>query len=164
MTSKYSEFAVKMKKVILLVSMVLLFCSVKSYSQEKGFGLGVMIGEPTGISGKYWLNETNALDFSLAYSFVHDKSAVSLHGDYLFHLPHLIKSELNLPFYYGFGGRIHFNNKSKSTIGARGVAGIMWIPNSLPIDTFFEIAPVFNLFPETSLQLDLAIGCRYYFK
>ena len=129
MTSKYSEFAVKMKKVILLVSMVLLFCPGKYYSQEKGFGLGVIIGEPTGISGKYWLNDVNALDFGLAYSFVHSNSAFSLHGDYLFHLPHLFKSELNLPFYYGFGGRIHFNNKSKSAIGARGVAGIMWIPN-----------------------------------
>lgn len=153
-----------MKKIIFIVSIIIILSSIKSYSQEKGFGLGVIIGEPTGLSAKYWLSETNALDFGLAYSFVHDKSAVSLHSDYLFHLPHLFKTELNLPFYYGFGGRIHFNNNSKSTIGARGVAGIMWIPNSLPIDTFFEIAPVFNLFPETSLHLDLAIGCRYYFK
>ncbi len=153
-----------MKKVILLIILVLVLCQVKSYSQEKGVGLGVIIGQPTGISGKYWLNETNALDFGLAYSFAHDKSAVSLHSDYLFHLPRLIKSELNLPFYYGFGGRIYFNDRNKNTIGARGVAGIMWIPASLPIDTFFEIAPVFNLFPETSLYLDLAIGIRYYFK
>lgn len=153
-----------MKKVILAVTIFLILFPVKSYSQEKGFGLGVIIGEPTGISGKYWLNETNALDFGLAYSFVNDKSAGSLHSDYLFHLPHLIKSELNLPFYYGFGGRIRFNSQNKNTIGARGVAGIMWIPASLPIDTFFEIAPVFNLFPETSLHLDLAIGGRYYFQ
>lgn len=151
----------KAKKNFLLIIFIFSLTSLKSYSQERGLGLGVMIGEPTGFSGKYWLNKEHALDFGLAYSFVHSNSAFSLHGDYLIHLPDLIKSEYRLPVYYGFGARIH-TSKNGNALGARGVVGIVWMYNYLPIDAFIELAPVFNLFPETSLQLDFAIGGRYY--
>jgi len=136
--------------------------STAVFSQDRGLGLGVMLGEPTGFSGKYWLNQENAVDFGLDDSFVHAHNALSIHGDYLFHLFDLIKSDYRQPDYYGFGGRIHLSSKDVPYIGARGVAGIEWIPGNLPVDIFFEVAPVFNIFAETSLQLDIAIGCRYY--
>lgn len=123
-----------------------------------------MLGEPTGFSGKYWVSDEHAFDFGLAYSFVHPNKTFSLHGDYLFHIYDKIKSPYRFPIYYGFGARIHFGNKDGNTLGARGVIGLLWLPESLPIDTFIEIAPVFNLFPETSLHLDIAIGGRYYFE
>ena len=53
--------------------------------------------------------------------------------------------------------------KAGNTLGARGVIGLLWMHHSLPLDAFIELAPVFNLFPETSLHLDFAIGGRYYF-
>jgi hypothetical protein len=154
----------KTGKFLLAVFLIVLLSSFKNYSQERKFGLGVILGEPTGFSGKYWVSDEHALDFGLAYSFAHSDNAFSLHGDYLFHLYDKIKSRYRFPVYYGFGARIHFGNKGGNTLGARGVIGILWIPDSLPIDAFIEIAPVFNLFPETSLHLDLAIGGRYYFE
>lgn len=151
------------KKFFLIVCLIVSLTSLKSFSQDKGFGLGVILGEPTGISGKYWVDNEHALDFGLAYSFVHPNKTFSLHGDYLLHLPNLIKSSYRFPVYYGFGARIHFGNKDGNTLGARGVIGILWMHDSLPIDAFIELAPVFNLFPETSLHFDFAIGGRYYF-
>ena len=50
---------------------------------ESPFGLGVMIGEPTGISGKYWLSPANAIDFAVAWSFANDAN-FHLHTDYLY--------------------------------------------------------------------------------
>lgn len=144
--------------LLLIFSMITL-----SKAQDKGFGGGIIIGEPTGLSGKYWLDDSRALDFGIASSFVNTYTALSLHGDLIFHNYDVIKSEFRLPVYYGFGLRIHINNKGGNTFGARGVLGIAWMLNNSPIDIFFEIAPVFNLFTETSLQLDFSIGGRYYF-
>ena len=152
-----------MKIKILFFSIFFIFSSINLYSQNNGFGFGVMVGEPTGFSAKYWVDETHAVDFGLAYSFVHPDKVFSLHGDYLFHIPNPIKSEFNLPIYYGIGARIHFGNEGGHTLGARGVIGVAWIARSLPLDAFIELAPVFNIFPETSLHLDCAIGARYYF-
>lgn len=139
-----------------------LILSSKQFAQDKGLGLGVMVGEPTGFSGKYWLNDNNAIDFGLAYSFVHPHTSFSLHGDYLVHIPTLITKDGTFPFYYGVGGRLHVGSSDKPFIGARGVAGILWMSKKYPVDVFLEIAPVFNIFAETSLHLDMAIGARYY--
>lgn len=133
-------------------------------AQDKGFGLGLMLGEPTGFSAKYWLDGDNAVDFGLAYSFVQKLSAVSLHADYLYHAFDIIKSDYRLPVYYGFGARLRFVDNSENALGARGVVGVAWLSDNLPIDVFFELVPVFNLIPSTSLYLDIAIGARYYFK
>lgn len=151
-----------MKRMLLLVLFTSLL-SINILSQEKGFGLGIMIGEPTGISAKYWLNNSTALDFGLAYSLFHSNTSFSLHGDYVIHNYDVIKSNYKIPIYYGVGGRIRsFSNKTY--LGARGVGGVLYIDKNYPFDAFFEIVPVFNLLPETSLQLDLALGARYYFR
>ena len=47
-------------------------------------GIGVMLGEPTGISLKIWNNERTAIDAGLAWSFS-GRNAVHLHADYLLH-------------------------------------------------------------------------------
>ncbi len=134
------------------------------YAQDNGLGLGLMFGEPTGFSAKYWLDDEHAVDMGLAYSFVHPHSAISIHADYLIHVPNLITKNGDLPFYYGFGGRIHVSAHDVPFIGARGVVGLVWMSKRYPLDVFFEIAPVFNIFAETSLHLDMAVGARYYLK
>jgi len=152
----------KMKKIFPVVVLLILFFSINNYGQDNGLGIGVMIGEPTGLSGKYWLNDTNALDFGLAYSFVRKHSAVSMHVDYVYHNFDVIQSKYRIPIYYGFGARIRLVNDDDNSLGARGVIGVAWLSDRVPFDVFLEIAPVFNLFPSTSLNLDAAIGARLY--
>ena len=151
-----------MKRLFPIIVLVILFFSINSYGQDKGFGIGVMIGEPTGLSAKYWLNDVNALDFGLAYSFVRKNSAVSLHADYLYHAFDIIKSNYRIPIYYGFGARLRLVSGDDNALGARGVIGVAWLSDRAPFDVFLEVVPVFNLFPSTSLNLDAAIGTRFY--
>lgn len=153
----------KLIKNSLLLYTIAIFAYSSLCAQDKGAGIGVMLGEPTGFSGKYWLSQNNALDFGLAYSFINPSKAFSLHADYLFHGKSIFPDYNYFSTYYGFGGRIHFGNSEKSVLGARGVIGILWMDKAAPLDIFLEIAPVFNLFPETSLHLDCAIGARVYF-
>lgn len=146
---------------IILLFSAIFFDSGKA--QNKEFGLGVMLGEPTGFSAKYWLSDNKALDFGLAYSFVKSVSALSVHCDYVHHDFDLIKSKFQIPVYYGFGARLRVGS-DENQLGARGVVGIVYIDEEHPFDVFLELAPVFNLFPKTSLQIDLALGARYYFR
>src|SRR5262245_21090070 len=48
------------------------------------FGLGLIIGSPTGISGKVYFNKQNALDFAIGAAFVNQRG-FHIHADYLWH-------------------------------------------------------------------------------
>ena len=150
-----------MRKILLLL--IVLTITTKIYSQDSDAGLGIMIGEPTGISGKYWLNESNALAGGLGWHFVGPNDGFNLHVDYLYHIDNSFDSAVRFPLYYGFGARIR-SESDKFGLGFRGVGGILFYPDRLPVDIFAEFVPVFKLLPKTKLEIDLALGIRYYFK
>ncbi len=149
---------------ITLLSLIMLVSSTFLFSQSSGIGVGLMIGEPNGLSGKYWINETNAIDFGIGAGLFGTYNGLNIHADYLYQINDLIKSKYKIPFYYGFGMRFRFSNNSSTAVGVRGVVGLLMFVKKLPIDLFFEIAPSFRLLPTTGLDLDIAIGSRYYFK
>lgn len=153
-----------MKKAHWLFIAAVVFYSLSNCltAQDKGLGLGVIVGEPTGIAGKYWVSKLNAVDFGIAYSFAGSDNSFSLHADYLYHLYDAIDSEYILPLYYGFGARLRTNENTKVGLGARGVIGIALFSEKYPLDFFFEIAPVFQLIPETELNFDIGIGARFF--
>jgi hypothetical protein len=107
------------------------FTLLRELSQEQGVGLGLILGEPTGISAKFWMNHKNALDEAFAWSFVHE-GALYIHGDCIWHnfkLIHMNKGKL--PFYYGIGGRLVAGNDA--LLEARIPLGLSykisrWIP------------------------------------
>lgn len=132
-----------------------------SGAQDKGFGLGIILGEPTGISGKYWLSTNSAIDGAAAWNFG-SGGYLHLHADYLLHNYDLIKvKEGRLPLYYGIGGRIGFGDKT--VLGLRGVVGLAYQFSGAPVDAFLEIAPLMDLVPGTSFHVQGGIGARFYF-
>ncbi len=46
---------------LLLITFALLLSVQQATAQEKNFGLGLMVGEPSGISAKLWTSNDNAL-------------------------------------------------------------------------------------------------------
>ena len=148
----------KIKYTVILFT--ILFLSAAN-AQSKGIGLGLIVGEPTGISFKYWTGSTTAFDAALAWSFV-DEGAFHIHGDYIFHNFTLITiPEGKLPFYYGIGARIKTANDTK--LGVRVPLGLAYLFNSAPIDIFLEIVPILDLTPKTDFAINAALGARYYF-
>jgi len=117
-----------MKRIYILLVIVSLFIvSNLNFAQQKGFGLGVVLGEPTGISAKYWLTSSTALDFGLGYSFTSSNSLFDFYADYVFHSSDMINSTENFVVYYGPGARLKIR-ESSSKLGVRGVIGILWLP------------------------------------
>ena len=149
-----------------LIALFLLIAVNESFAQERPFGLGIMFGEPTGISAKLWTSSNNAFDFGLGWSTFNNendtRNSVNFHMDYLWHSFNVISSTERFPLYYGFGGRIT-SGGNETSFSIRGVIGIAWLPRDTPIDIFFELAPTFEFAPSSGFSIDPSLGIRYFF-
>ncbi len=128
-------------------------------AQDAGaVGAGIVLGSPTGITGKLWIDGSRALDAGLGFG-----SDLSLYGDYLWHSWKVLPqpAEGKLPAYLGLGAQIgdsHHNN-----LGLRAVAGIAyWLPHD-PVEIFFDIVPVLHFSHGGGTDVTASIGLRYYF-
>lgn len=149
------------RSVVIFILVVLFSCGT-AIAQEKGLGLGIIVGEPTGVSFKKWTTDTTAIDGAAAWSFS-KKDVLYLHVDYVVHNFGLFKVEKGKPpLYYGIGGRIKII-KDKTTVAVRIPVGINYIFEQAPLDIFFEFVPLLDLVPSTDFGLKGAIGIRYYF-
>lgn len=150
-----------LKKFLIIIFFCLVFSLNNTLAQNKNFGIGIILGSPTGISGKYWTSGINAFDFGLGYSF-EKHSRFHLHGDFLFHIDEQISPAEKIAIYYGPGIRLKFQEENNSKLGARGVLGGFWMPRGTSIDVFVEIAPVMDLIPSTKFSIDGGIGVRFF--
>jgi hypothetical protein len=135
-----------------------------STSFEHGnLGLGVIFGEPTGLSAKYWTTESTAIDVGVAWSFSGD-GQFHIFGDYLFHHFGLFDvSKGALPVYIGLGGRILFREDKKDIIGVRLPIGIEYYFEDWPLAVYGEVVPILDLTPDTDGDISGGIGVRFYF-
>ncbi|OGS18598.1 MAG: hypothetical protein A2219_06675 [Elusimicrobia bacterium RIFOXYA2_FULL_50_26] len=144
-----------------LLCAALFIVSVTTFAHgapNRPFAAGIVIGSPTGINGKYWIDSNNAIDAVIS---VVEKNEAYLHADYLWHdykaFPE--PEEGKLPLYYGAGVRV----QSTSGIGLRGVIGINYLFADYPFDIFLELAPVLTFNDGAGLHFSGGLGGRYYF-
>lgn len=153
----------KKSKPLLIISFLVLFSPL---IKAESFGIGAVIGDPTGVSAKMWLSKTTAIDGAFAWS-MGGPNAIHVQSDYLLHelsLFHLGSLPMNL--YYGAGARISSYSGNKKTglgIGARAPLGVAYQFKRQPIELFGELALVLELTPDTAALVNLGIGGRYYF-
>jgi hypothetical protein len=141
--------------------------------EEKGtFGVGLVIGEPTGISMKLYLKDDQAIQGAIGSAFV--GGGIQAHADYVFH-PWILedRESFTLPVYLGPGLRVIDYDKGRGgnsyvAVGVRGVIGILFDFKSVPLDAFVEVAGVGEYGFSSSqggfgLALNAGAGVRYYF-
>lgn len=133
---------------------------------QDAFGIGIIVGEPTGLSAKKWLSRSNAIDAGLAWS-LNENARIQLHGDYLYHRVYLFETDSareHVPVYFGVGGRVRFAEEGRDDqLGVRFPLGVGKTLSNAPIEFFLEIVPILDLVPATSFDLNGALGARYYF-
>lgn len=147
---------------MLATAILIVVVTALASAQDRGFGLGLILGEPTGLSAKAWVSSNNALDFGAAWSFRH-KGFFHLHGDYLWHWRHAIQSSEEFVPYAGIGARVAAG-RGEGIFGVRFVGGLAWWPHGAPIDVFVEVAPILDLVETTALSGNGGVGVRFYFK
>jgi hypothetical protein len=134
--------------------------SVNLSAQDSGFGLGIIIGEPTGVSLKTWVSQKHAVDAGIAWSLTNDW--FHIHVDYLIHNFELIEvSQGELPFYFGFGAKLGIGNDFG--LGARVPVGLSYLFEDAPLDIFVEVVPSLQLINQIQFQMNGGIGIRYWF-
>ena len=136
----------------------LFFSNADAQSRPGNTELGIILGEPTGISLKLWQTNSTAIDAAVAWSFGRHES-VHIHADYLIHTD-LEADQGSFMFYYGLGARALFADDPR--FGARIPVGLQYIIPSTRLSLFFEVAPTFDLIPATKFGVNGGIGIRYF--
>lgn len=142
------------RKPVMLVLLALLV-GASAFAQTS---VGIILGEPTGLSGKQWIGEGAALDLAVAWSFV-PEGAFYLHVDYQQHFDDLDVDVGTLLWFAGIGPRIYIGNEVG--IGMRIPVGLVYDIDDVPLEVFLELAPGLNLFPATKFNFGGGIGVRY---
>lgn len=149
-------------------------------AQGGPFGLGIQLGDPTAITGKYYLDKSQAIDGGISFDF---NQWTMLYGDYLMHFPggfgtnEQFIRELNP--YVGIGGLLILSNRndvevrkqryfsssssSKTALGVRIPLGIEWRTPKIPLGVFIELVPGITIIPSTNGYIQGGVGARYFF-
>ena len=151
------------------------------YSRK--FGLGIVIGDPTGLSAKLWVAPTNSLDFGLGLwsgvngdcfqdnngntvcgNFGHSNGTFNL--DYLWQ-SNIIRGSAQLDWHVGGGGRMIWWGGCQNNciaVAARAPIGLdLMFTNPSFLEVFFELAPTFWIVPDINFGIEGGIGVRFYF-
>jgi len=135
---------------------------------RKNLGFGIILGEPTGVTVKYWTDFDNAFVFDLGSSYF---GSPRLDADYLWHFNAFNSDMANLyagpGLALGFGEGHGFWDKtfranSGTALGIRGVFGVDVLPRRTPLEIFGEIGVLVGLTPDFGSGIDGAIGIRFY--
>jgi Protein of unknown function (DUF3996) len=151
----------------------------KRFDANKQFGLGLELGEPTGITGKLFVSPDQAIDFGLGdiYHHYYGGDGLHLYADYLWHPAVLTSAEaFELPFYVGVGGRVWFFDytcpggqcQGAEAFGVRVPIGVSFDFNNVPLDIFIQAVPTLDFFRDYGphsvyLDIDFSVGIRYWF-
>jgi len=141
---------------------------------EKGtFGVGLVIGEPTGIAAKLYLDDDHAIQGAVGGAFI--GGGLVIQADYLWH-PWILedRDSFTLPVYLGPGVRVidYRGGRAESffAAGLRAVAGILFDFKEVPLDVFVELGGVveykFGTADEDKgigFAVNAGLGARYYF-
>ncbi len=159
-----------MNRKVITALAIASICIGVAVARPEGLGLGLMGGNPSGLSLKVWTGPRVALDAGLGYSLWYGR-ALSFHGDVLWHTNSLLQSSQDgyLPLYIGIGARVVMADKHDypdMRIGVRVPFGLEYVFASVPIGLFLEVVPTFDLAgaPENRFfGQQGSIGFRYYF-
>lgn len=163
-----------MKKYFILIEVLfVLICFSSSFAQSPGgknFGFGIIMGEPTGGTLKFFSNRNNAfvIDFGSSYF-----GSPRIGMDYLWQFSAFNSNIANL--YAGAGGVIGFGKghgfyyedkyireRNNAGFGARGVFGVNIIPRRTPLEIFFEVGVLVAVIPDFGSSADVGLGMRFY--
>ncbi len=145
------------------VSLLIVFLTSVStlYAQSKDLAIGVMVGDPTGVSVRFSHETDRSLTGGAGLSM--GGSEVTFQGNHIWiHRDALYwQGETAFDFYWGAGGRIEFDDDIE--LGVRAPFGLMKSVLDQKAEIFAEVAPVIQIVPKTKFSPELFVGFRYFF-
>lgn len=152
---------------VVLVSLVVA-APVAAEPRDHQLGLGLSVGQPTGITGEYRLSDAQSLELTLGLD-TFDDGDTYIHLMWKIYLAELARSgDLSVPVYVGVGPFLFEHGPEFADdvgLGARAPFGLALEFTKAPLQVYFEIALLVALIDgdEGDLDIDGAIGFRYWF-
>jgi hypothetical protein len=155
----------------LLAALWLLGSATPAAAQEdKGsFGIGLILGEPTGGAAKLYLSRDTAIAAAVGSAVI--GGGLHVHADFLLH-PWILESRDSfvMPIYLGGGVRVVDRDTGDGDgtfhVGLRIVGGLLFDFTEIPLDVFAEIAAVpdyeFADNDSVGIEINAGLGVRYY--
>lgn len=175
------------RKLVAGIALLALTCAPAAASAQtsahNGFSMGLILGDPTGLTLRNGLGDSDAVQAHFGWSsYPGDAMAVMADWtrdawDFLHGSP-----SVALLFYFGVGGKLQsftgryytYDRKherrlpddSHFGLGVRGLVGLRMPFRKAPFDLFLELAPIGIIFVPNAgayYDADLALGARYRF-
>jgi hypothetical protein len=151
---------------------LVLILSIPSLCFAKTWGLGAVIGAPTGLSANYFLQENRTIHSTLAYDFNGD-DALQFASHYTWRMNNLHFEKVKLGWFYGVGGRFAFSNHDHNhkhhnddhdfEMGPSGTIGIFHEFEKVPLEVFLKGNLTVNIIEDTDVDADVMLGLHYNF-
>lgn len=141
---------------------------------ERTLGIGVQLGSPTGVSGKYYfMGPEHAVSAAIATEFIgFADDRLTIYATYLYHPLVLASGTVaELPLFVGIGpqfwtsdlGNGNDDFDDDAAFGARIPVGLDVNLRELPLQFSAELAGLLPFVPEVDFSIDLSVAARYYF-
>ncbi len=156
-----------MRKFAVMILLVLF-----SYSAKADLGIGLIFGEPSGITLKSRTGGSNDYIFNLGLRSHY--GGVRFDGIYTFNFPSAFNSR-DFELYAGIGAVVaigegdgffydkhkHKHHDEDFNLGAKGLFGLNFKP-SKKFEIFLELGPLIGITNGVGADLEGAIGFRFY--
>lgn len=136
------------------------------------FGLGINLGWPTGLAGKYYLTHDQGITFGVGFG---GPAFLGAYVDYVWAPTSLVNVAPGTLYPYIGGGVFAgafpyrqpffapYLGNFPLLLGAEVPLGLAWNFAALPLDIYLEIAPGLQVFPGLDFGFRGSLGFRYYF-
>ena len=140
-----------MRRLLKTVLLVAALAAPSAVQAQQSLGLGVVVGDPTGLSAR-----VRGFQIHAGWSFS-GEDAIWGAVDKLFSLGELDMFDA----YWGLGASVRFADDFG--LGARLPVGLNHFFQDQPIEVFGEVGPALVLLPDIDFEINGGIGVRYYF-
>lgn len=126
-------------------------------------GIGVFVGQPTGLDIKIGLQGRSALDIVLGTTRLDEPRASYGHLTYLILLGMARGQSVNVPIRLGIGAAVYGFSDDNTQLAARMPFQLGLRFRRTPLEIYGEIALVIELIDDLDTDVDGGIGLRVYF-
>jgi len=150
-----------MKKLALAIALMSIISSSPLLAQD--FGLGFRISSHIGITGKYFLNDSKAIEGQINYN----NNGMDFVG--IYEIEHSL-GEPQWYWFYGGGGHIstwNHTGDNSMLIGVDGIIGLEYKFTKAPLALSIDLKPAFDFISSEDPFVShnyIGIAARYYFK
>jgi hypothetical protein len=161
-----------MKQTFWMALASCLFFAFPSFAQKGGgnIGLGIAVGDPTGLTAKFILSQSTAFDLFIGEDFNNGNDDLQIHFDWLYSPAILGRGPgFTVPLYFGLGGVIEIDDNNFNDdidLGFRVPIGVAFLFQQVPLELFVELGLELIIIDNNNndnVDLDAVVGVRYYF-